>query len=115
MTPAASAFDAYHAAGRPTFDWHHVIRFHIRHGFVISTPTVFVLARYVDPALPGTHPQLIAYPGPSDTVHVWIAAGSSRLMIAECRRHAPGARVVTYLRTGRTELFSIPLHRFPAR
>lgn len=81
MNPYLSAFDAYHAAGTPHIPWTEALDFHLQHGVIFSTSSLFLMARPLPRGTPlEEHPTLTAYLG-GTTWHVWSAAGDLREMI----------------------------------
>lgn len=84
MTPYLSAFDAYHAHGKPFTPWTVALDWHLQHGVVIARPDAFLMARRVASAAEdGEHLTLRPPHGTEvlDCWHVWAAAGDLRALL----------------------------------
>jgi len=109
MNPATAAWHAWHDPDEPPgMRWETMLRLHLfcPWAWVISTPTVFACARYVgaDWSTPERINPFRVTDGPTEEIHLSIAAGDMRGMWALL---PPGVRWVSWQRRG------YRLHRWP--
>ncbi|BCU77981.1 hypothetical protein [Luteolibacter sp. LG18] len=84
----------------PDIPWIDALDFHFQHGVVVSTPELFVMARPVRLADGDDEHLALSVPRPADEadgLHVWMAAGTMRGLLAELRR-LPWVKGVTFVR-----------------